>query len=75
MLAAEARVRPSPKGSTLLMAALESPQGRAQRPVRSAQSSDRLIGIALSGGDFTQVHLQTVTHRRRRGAHGRRGST
>ncbi len=40
-----------PKGSTLLMAAIESPRG-----VLNAQSiceaSDRLFGVAISGGDF-----------------------
>lgn len=47
-----------PEGSTLLMAALESCKG-VLNALEVCQSSDRLIGIALSGGDYTK-DLQTV---------------
>ena len=47
-----------PEGSTLLMAALESCQG-VLNALEVCKSSDRLIGIALSGGDYTK-DLQTV---------------
>ena len=47
-----------PEGSTLLMAALESYKGVLNALV-VCKSSDRLIGIALSGGDYTK-DLQTV---------------
>lgn len=47
-----------PKGSTLLMAALESCKG-VLHALEVCESSDRLIGIALSGGDYTK-DLQTV---------------
>lgn len=47
-----------PEGSTLLMAALESCKG-VLNALEICQSSDRLIGIALSGGDYTK-DLQTV---------------
>ena len=47
-----------PEGSTLLMAALESCRG-VLNALEVCQSSDRLIGIALSGGDYTK-DLQTV---------------
>lgn len=47
-----------PEGSTLLMAALESCQG-VLNALEICQSSDRLFGIALSGGDYTK-DLQTV---------------
>lgn len=46
-----------PEGSTLLMAALESCKG-VLNAVEVCQSSERLIGIALSGGDYTK-DLQT----------------
>ena len=47
-----------PEGSTLLMAALESCKG-GLNALEVCKSSDRLIGIALSGGDYTK-DLQTV---------------
>ena len=47
-----------PEGSTLLMAALESCKG-VLNALEVCKSSDRLIGIALSGGDYTK-DLQTV---------------
>ena len=47
-----------PEGSTLLMAALESCKG-VLNALEVCKSSDRLIGIALSGGDYT-TDLQTV---------------
>ncbi len=47
-----------PEGSTLLMAALESCRG-VLNALEVCEYSDRLIGIALSGGDYTK-DLQTV---------------
>lgn len=47
-----------PEGSTLLMAALESCRG-VLNALEVCNSSERLIGIALSGGDYTK-DLQTV---------------
>lgn len=47
-----------PVGSTLLMAALESTRG-VLNALEICESSDRLFGIALSGGDYTK-DLQTV---------------
>ena len=47
-----------PEGSTLLMAALESCRG-VLNALEICEDSDRLIGIALSGGDYTK-DLQTV---------------
>lgn len=47
-----------PEGSMLLMAALESCRG-VLNALEVCESSDRLIGIALSGGDYTK-DLQTV---------------
>ncbi len=47
-----------PEGSTLLMAALESCRG-VLHALEVCESSERLIGIALSGGDYTK-DLQTV---------------
>lgn len=47
-----------PEGSTLLMAALESCKG-VLNALEVCRSSERLIGIALSGGDYTR-DLQTV---------------
>lgn len=47
-----------PEGSTLLMAALESCKG-VLNALEVCKSSERLIGIALSGGDYTK-DLQTV---------------
>ena len=45
------------KGSTLLMAAIESAKG-VMRAMDVCESSERLFGIALSGGDYTK-DLQT----------------
>lgn len=47
-----------PEGRTLLMAALESARG-VLNALEICESSDRLFGIALSGGDYTK-DLQTV---------------
>lgn len=47
-----------PAGKTLLMAALESARG-VLNTLEICESSDRLFGIALSGGDYTK-DLQTV---------------
>lgn len=47
-----------PAGKTLLMAALESARG-VLNALEICESSDRLLGIALSGGDYTK-DLQTV---------------
>ncbi len=47
-----------PRGSMLLMAALESSLG-VMNVTEICRSSDRLFGIALSGGDYTK-DLQTV---------------
>ena len=46
-----------PEGSTLLMAALESAKG-VMNAYEACTSSERMIGIALSGGDYTK-DLQT----------------
>ena len=46
-----------PVGSTLLMAALESCRG-VLNALEVCEASDRMIGIALSGGDYT-TDLQT----------------
>jgi len=46
------------KGSTLLMAALESAKG-VMNAYEVCTSSERMIGVALSGGDYTK-DLQTV---------------
>lgn len=46
-----------PKGATLLMAAIESPRA-VLNAVDICEASERLFGIALSGGDF-RVCLQT----------------
>ncbi|MBP5159859.1 MAG: HpcH/HpaI aldolase/citrate lyase family protein [Lachnospiraceae bacterium] len=47
-----------PEGSTLLMAAIESTKG-VLNALEISQASERLFGIALSGGDYTK-DLQTV---------------
>ena len=47
-----------PEGSTLLMAALESCRG-VLNALEVCESSERLIGVALSGGDYTK-DLQTT---------------
>ncbi|OUQ21083.1 citrate lyase subunit beta [Lachnoclostridium sp. An14] len=49
-----------PVGSTLLMAALESAKG-VLNALEICNSSDRLFGIALSGGDFTKDIQTTIT--------------
>ena len=46
-----------PEGSVLIMAALESARG-IMRALDICEASDRLFGIALSGGDYTK-DLQT----------------
>lgn len=47
-----------PEGNTLLMAAIESARG-VLSTLEICESSERLFGIALSGGDYTK-DLQTV---------------
>ncbi len=47
-----------PVGSTLLMAAIESTRG-VLNALEICESSERLFGVALSGGDYTK-DLQTV---------------
>ena len=47
-----------PAGSTLLMAAIESARG-VMNALEICEASDRLFGIALSGGDYTK-DLQTT---------------
>lgn len=47
-----------PVGSTLLMAAIESTRG-VINTLEICESSERLFGVALSGGDYTK-DLQTV---------------
>lgn len=47
-----------PKGHTLIMAALESCKG-VLNALEICQASDRLFGVALSGGDYTK-DLQTT---------------
>ena len=47
-----------PEGRTLIMAALESAMG-VMNALEICQSSDRLFGIALSGGDYSK-DLQTT---------------
>lgn len=49
-----------PEGSTLLMSALESCQG-VLNALEICRSSDRLLGIALSGGDYTKDLQTTIT--------------
>ena len=49
-----------PEGFTLLMAALESCKG-VLNALEVCQSSERLIGIALSGGDYTKDLLTKIT--------------
>ena len=45
------------KGNTLLMAAIESPRG-VLNALEICEASDKLFGVALSGGDF-RVSMQT----------------
>ncbi len=47
-----------PEGSTLIMAAIESAMG-VMKALEICQASERLFGIALSGGDYTK-DLQTT---------------
>ncbi len=47
-----------PEGSTLIMAAIESAMG-VMKALDICQASERLFGIALSGGDYTK-DLQTT---------------
>ncbi len=49
-----------PKGSTLLMSALESCKG-VLNAYEICLASDRMIGIALSGGDYTKDLQTTLT--------------
>lgn len=49
-----------PVGSTLLMAALESAKG-VMNCYEICKSSDRMIGVALSGGDYTKDLHTTIT--------------
>ncbi len=49
-----------PEGSILLMAALESCKG-VLNALEICQSSERLIGVALSGGDYTKDLQTTIT--------------
>lgn len=49
-----------PKGSTLLMAALESCKG-VLNAYDICLASERMIGIALSGGDYTKDLQTTIT--------------
>jgi citrate lyase subunit beta/citryl-CoA lyase len=46
------------KGSTLIMAALESPRG-VLNALEICHASERLVGIAISGGDFRKT-MQTT---------------
>lgn len=48
----------APEGQTLLMAAIESARG-VLNTLEICESSERLLGIALSGGDYTK-DLQTA---------------
>lgn len=49
-----------PKGSTLLMAAIESARG-VTNALEICEASERLFGIALSGGDYTKDLQTTIT--------------
>ncbi|MGI6117223.1 MAG: aldolase/citrate lyase family protein [Bilifractor sp.] len=49
-----------PVGSTLLMAALESAKG-VMNCYEICKSSNRMIGVALSGGDYTKDLHTTIT--------------
>lgn len=57
-VAAAEREFGAPEGRTLIMAALESARG-VLNALEICQSSERLFGIALSGGDYTR-DLQTT---------------
>lgn len=49
-----------PNGSVLIMAALESARG-VMRALDICDSSERMFGIALSGGDYTKDLQTTIT--------------
>lgn len=49
-----------PEGSTLLMAAIESTRG-VVNALEISESSERLFGIALSGGDYTKDLQTSIT--------------
>ena len=49
------------RGRTLLMAALESPKG-VLNAYEICRSSNRLLGVALSGGDFRKCMQVSPTH-------------
>ena len=49
-----------PVGSTLLMAAIESARG-VLNVLEICESSERLFGVALSGGDYTKDLQTTIT--------------
>lgn len=49
-----------PQGSTLLMAAIESARG-VTNALEICEASERLFGVALSGGDYTKDLQTTIT--------------
>ena len=49
-----------PKGSVLIMAALESARG-VMRALDICDASERMMGIALSGGDYTKDLMTRIT--------------
>ena len=49
-----------PKGSVLIMAALESARG-VMRALDICDASERMFGIALSGGDYTKDLMTRIT--------------
>ena len=49
-----------PEGSVLIMAAIESARG-VMKALEICESSERLFGIALSGGDYTKDLQTTIT--------------
>ena len=49
-----------PEGSTLIMAALESARG-VMRALDICDASERMMGIALSGGDYTKDLMTHIT--------------
>ena len=49
-----------PQGSTLLMAAIESARG-VTNALEICEASERLFGVALSGGDYTRDLQTTIT--------------
>ena len=52
-----------PEGRTLIMSAIESARG-VMKALDICEASDRMFGIALSGGDYTK-DLHAHTHRNR----------